>query len=136
MKAIFVFLFAVALCDLSVSVDRQREIADKINRLKTTWTAQAYERDLRPTLGAYLGHHILKKKEIQERNDLPESYDLRKAFPNCEAIQEVRDQSECGSCWAFGAAEVMSDRICIKSNGKLQTKVSTQYILSCCYTCG
>jgi len=31
----------------------------------------------------------------------------------------MRDQSACGSFWTFGAAEAISDRICIATAGKL-----------------
>lgn len=31
-------------------------------------------------------------------------------------MSTIRDQSACGSCWAFAAVEAMSDRACIKLN--------------------
>ena len=43
-----------------------------------------------------------------------------------------RDQATCGSCWAFGGVEAMSDRICIASNGTVQDELSTEDMLSCC----
>lgn len=36
--------------------------------------------------------------------NLPASYDPRTVFPNCESLKEIRDQSTCGSCWAFSSA--------------------------------
>lgn len=48
-------------------------------------------------------------------NDLPDNFDARDAWPKCDSIKEVRDQSNCGSCWALGAVEAMSDRYCIAS---------------------
>ena len=35
---------------------------------------------------------------------LPESFDAREEWPECAAIiGAVRNQGDCGSCWAFGA---------------------------------
>lgn len=42
----------------------------------------------------------------------------------------------CGSCWAFGAVEVISDRICIASGQKLQVRISAEDLNSCCGICG
>jgi len=50
---------------------------------------------------------------------IPATFDARTAWPKCDSIKEIRDQSACGSCWAFGAVEALSDRICIASGQKL-----------------
>ncbi|KHJ77766.1 papain family cysteine protease, partial [Oesophagostomum dentatum] len=65
------------------------------------------------------------------------SFDSREQWPQCTSISTIRDQSDCGSCWAFGAAEAISDRICIASNGKTNVAISSDDVLSCCgKTCG
>ena len=48
----------------------------------------------------------------------------------------INDQSSCGSCWAFGAAEAMSDRLCIGSGQTDQTVLAPEDLLECCTTCG
>jgi len=35
----------------------------------------------------------------------------------------------CGSCWAFGAVEAMSDRVCIASNGEKSAHISAEDLL-------
>lgn len=70
------------------------------------------------------------------RADLPDNFDARQNWPDCPTIQEIRDQGSCGSCWAFGAVEAMSDRECIHSKGESHFRYSAEDLVSCCHTCG
>jgi C1A family cysteine protease len=47
---------------------------------------------------------------------LPTSFDPRSVSNWTPCIHAVRDQSTCGSCWAFAGAGMLEDRICIASN--------------------
>ena len=68
---------------------------------------------------------------------LPEQFDSRQKWGTvCPSVKEVRDQGSCGSCWAFGASEAMTDRICIHSDGALRPHISAEDLLTCCYECG
>ena len=137
---IFAILFISALSQLpqDKTPHSYEEIAQKVNSLKTTWKATSYKRDFRPLLGTILGvdNLIPEKKFKNKKLNLPENFDARDEYPNCDSIKEVRDQANCGSCWAFGAVEAMSDRICIKSGQTDQTRVSAQNLLACCGNCG
>ncbi|XP_015771847.1 PREDICTED: cathepsin B-like [Acropora digitifera] len=79
---------------------------------------------------------LLKEKTEYQAVKLPDSFDARKKWPNCKSINETRDQGSCGSCWAFGAVEAMTDRICIHSGGRLTPHISAEDLLSCCDQCG
>lgn len=68
--------------------------------------------------------------------EIPENFDSRKEWPGCPTISEIRDQGSCGSCWAFGAVEAMSDRYCIHSNQTQHFRFSADDLVSCCHTCG
>jgi cathepsin B len=57
----------------------------------------------------------------------PDSFDSRQKWPKC--IHPIRNQGRCGSCWAFAASEVLSDRYCIA--GKDVGVLSPQYMVSC-----
>ena len=118
-----------------------KEIAEKVNYLNTTWKATTYNRNFNRLLLTFRDDNnnavSLPEKKFEKKNyNLPESYDPREKYPKCESLNEVRDQANCGSCWAFGATEAMSDRICIHSDQKLQTRVSAQNLLTCCSSCG
>jgi cathepsin B len=121
------------------------EIMQEVNEMNTSWKAGVNERfngmnlqEVKGLLGALKTpeEKKLALKKVQIVENLPENFDLREQWSQCESLHEIRDQSTCGSCWAFGAAEAMSDRICIASKGQLQTRVSTEHLLSCCSSCG
>uniref|UniRef100_A0A0B6ZDI9 Cathepsin B-like cysteine proteinase n=1 Tax=Arion vulgaris TaxID=1028688 RepID=A0A0B6ZDI9_9EUPU len=81
----------------------------------------------------------LPRKDFERRlnsADLPENFDPRVQWPYCPSLNEVRDQGDCGSCWAFGAVEAMTDRVCIKSQGKSQFHFSAEHLMTCCHLCG
>lgn len=63
-------------------------------------------------------HPQLPTKEAPISPNVPDTFDARTNWPKCDSIKEVRDQSNCGSCWAFGAVNAMSDRWCIASNSQ------------------
>ena len=120
---------------------------DEINAAQTSWTAGHNSRwdsftidSIQTQFGTFMDipdDFKLPEKDVVEYEAIPDNFDSREAWPACESIKEVRDQSTCGSCWAFGAAEAMSDRLCIASGQKNQTRVSTEDLLSCCgFTCG
>jgi cathepsin B len=60
---------------------------------------------------------------------LPTAFDARTQWPTC--IHPIRNQAQCGSCWAFAASEVLSDRFCIASQGQTNVVLSPQYLVSC-----
>jgi len=60
---------------------------------------------------------------------LPENFDSREKWPEC--IHPIRNQGHCGSCWAHAASEVLSDRFCIASEGKVNVVLSPQDMVSC-----
>lgn len=68
--------------------------------------------------------------------DIPDSFDSRIQWSNCPSISYIRDQSNCGSCWAFGAVEAISDRICVASKGQQKPEISAADLASCCWLCG
>jgi cathepsin B len=132
-KILLLFLISFIFCS------NFKEIAKKVNSRKTTWKAdENISRDFTPLLGVLPDwrNHLPPPLKIKYPLKAPETFDLRDAYPNCESLKEIRDQANCGSCWAFGAVEAMSDRICIQSGQKLQTRVSAEYLLTCCYSCG
>ena len=46
-------------------------------------------------------------------------------------IHAIRNQEQCGSCWAFAASEALSDRFTIASKGAVNVVLSPQDLLSC-----
>jgi cathepsin B len=63
---------------------------------------------------------------------IPDEFDAAVGFPECAAmINEIRDQSNCGCCWAFGGAEAASDRLCVATKGAMTIPLSSQELCCC-----
>ena len=60
---------------------------------------------------------------------LPEAFDSREQWPGC--VHPIRDQQQCGSCWAFAASEAFSDRACIASKGAVNVIFSPENLVQC-----
>ncbi|XP_026197286.1 cathepsin B-like [Anabas testudineus] len=118
------------------------EIINVINKANTTWTAGqnfpnvdvSYVKALCGTIlnGPKLPEVLRDIEDVR----LPDTFDARQQWPKCPTIKQIRDQGSCGSCWAFGAVEAMSDRICIHSGAKISVEISAEDLLSCCDECG
>lgn len=123
------------------------EFIQSINNMNTTWKAgRNFHEDIdfeyiKTLMGVHPDHTSHRLPQLitstgDEISDLPEEFDSRVQWPNCPTIREIRDQGSCGSCWAFGAVEAMSDRICINSNGTENAHLSADNLVACCHLCG
>ncbi|KAK5578839.1 hypothetical protein RB653_008513 [Dictyostelium firmibasis] len=116
---------------------------DLINQInsnkKSSWTAGRNQNFEGKTIGDAIGLMGTKKTpapfKLTEdgeavKDSIPTSFDSRTQWPNC--IHPILNQEQCGSCWAFSSSEVLSDRICIASNGKTNPgALSPQNLVSC-----
>ncbi|KAI4888936.1 hypothetical protein NFI96_025074 [Prochilodus magdalenae] len=121
---------------------RSPDMVNIINKANTTWTARLNFDNVDDSYLKSLCGTILKRSRLSEMDrfvenlNLPDSFDSRDQWPSCHTISQIRDQGSCGSCWAFGAVEAISDRICIVSGGKISVEISAEDLLSCCDDCG
>jgi cathepsin B len=128
-----------------------KDFVDKINSMATTWQAGLNEgstvahatfEEARALCGTLLegGRKLPSKTRAHflaegfDYKGLPTSFDSRKQWQYCPSIQTIRDQSACGSCWAFAAVEAMSDRYCI--NLPANISLSAADMAFCCDQCG
>jgi cathepsin B len=126
------------------------EIVEYINKADTTWKAESPSRfgsleDVKTVCGTWtVGHPKYNPPKLERAEldinplkDIPSDFDSRIKWNNCKnTISTVRDQSACGSCWAFASTEAFEDRRCI-ATGK-DVRFSTQDTAGCCrsFACG
>ncbi|XP_019155669.1 PREDICTED: cathepsin B [Ipomoea nil] len=81
---------------------------------------------------------LLKRTPVATHDkqiELPKTFDARTAWPQCVSIADILDQGHCGSCWAFGAVESLTDRFCIHYGTNVTLSVND--LLACCgFMCG
>jgi len=115
------------------------EFIEALNSKQSTWKAkrnfEIEDYDLFKVLASGVKKSTtpsVHRKIADVTADIPESFDSREAWPDCaDIIGLIRDQSRCGSCWAFAAVESMSDRICIHSNATRKILISSEDLLTC-----
>ncbi|CAB3398849.1 unnamed protein product [Caenorhabditis bovis] len=150
------FIIAAALCAATLAFVVPDEVAkremltgaelvDYVNSVQKDFVLEHSDltvEDIMPKLmhPKYAAAHsdeLLATAVTEEAASIPASFDARAKWPHCSSIKLVRDQTNCGSCWAFSTAETMSDRTCIASNGAQQPILAPEDALSCCgSTCG
>jgi C1A family cysteine protease len=110
---------------------------------KITWQASTDQGDIarltvreaKRLMGAKKGGKPLPRITYKNKKiDVPDSFDSRQNWPECATMRQIRDQSACGSCWAFGSVEAISDRYCIFN--KINISLSALDMLACCDSCG
>jgi len=135
-ESIMDLLMAEAPVDLSGHVEY-------VNNMNTTWTARANDKftgaslkEIKSLMGTVVDPEwtLSAHKKVSTANaTLPVNFDSRVNWPACEpVINHVRDQSNCGSCWAHGTTEALNDRTCIATGGKFQTLLSVSDTTGCC----
>lgn len=76
--------------------------------------------------------HLLedyKKDQENKLSALPDYFNSKDVWPPC--IHPIRNQQQCGGCWAFAATDVLADRLCIASQGVTNVVLSPQDLISC-----
>jgi len=141
--AILVFVLFVAvnafsdfhLSDNDLVIDAK--FYKHLNKINKPWTHDANPRfagvtlkQAKKLLGAKLTHPVgtvvAQKSKV---GPLPKTFDARVQWPGF--IHPIRDQAQCGSCWAFGATESLSDRFAIATNGTINLVLSPEDLVSC-----
>jgi cathepsin B len=122
------------------------QFIDEINAAQSTWKAGPTkfstwsEHAIKRLMGVrpeyFEQHKLMTPIEHEVPAALPDNFDARVQWPKCPSINEIRDQGSCGSCWAFGAVEAMTDRICIASDAAKNFHISADDLTACCSECG
>jgi cathepsin B len=142
---IAIILLGIAACSLKHNAYQEFLSHDKLSNLNKQSTFEVYSYEEHPFKGwshseiqSLLGLQTKYLKDTSNipydltvNDELPENFDARERWPDC--IHPIRDQQKCGSCWAFAASEVLSDRFCIASNGTVNVVLSPQDMVSCDY---
>eukprot|EP00033_Pygsuia_biforma_P000061 GCRY01000077.1.p1 GENE.GCRY01000077.1~~GCRY01000077.1.p1 ORF type:complete len:303 (+),score=58.21 GCRY01000077.1:142-1050(+) len=138
MKLMNIFVFAMLVAAVSARMAINDYIIDTVNKQQSAWVAgrnpffEGWTLDqAKALLGAIQPPKASPGRifEVNDKLSLPATFDSRERWPGC--VGAIRNQGQCGSCWAHGAAESLSDRFCIASNGTIKPTLSVQQLVSC-----
>ncbi|XKL62039.1 hypothetical protein PGB90_001872 [Kerria lacca] len=143
-------LFAV-VCGPPQILQSEKIVKEINDDKKSTWKADTYgtkeinvEEFKQKYLGVILPFKYDKNKEMEKElsqkeygilkakeEKLPAYFNWAKTNKTNCPVGRIRDQSNCGSCWAVSTASAMQDRFCIQSGGKINVELSSGYITAC-----
>jgi len=145
MKHLLLSMLPMALAFSSQELAVHPSMVESINAAQTTWKASTEQgrffanatlSEVQRLLGVKKGGpRLMEKTEYDTNFVAPANFDSSKNWPDCPTILTIRDQSACGSCWALGAAETISDRYCTQKK-QPNVSVSASDLMSCCQSCG
>jgi len=130
--------YVLAVVDLSQPAINKEQI-EYINSKQSSWKAGVNERFVgysREEFQRLLGWRPNPSKKLQKVvNDvapqIPTQFNSATNWPNCPTIGTIYNQADCGSCWAFGCVEAVSDRFCIASNAAINYVLSFMDLVNC-----
>lgn len=138
--------FALTLVCSGTAVDVEGQRAELITQVQKTpgvqWQAGVVPRfakqSMKPQLGVTNEGMAERAKFAGEYQRaaatvaLPANFDSEENWPQCaKVIGDIRDQSNCGCCWAFAAASAASDRACIATNASIAHPFSAEDVCFC-----
>ncbi|XP_050530570.1 cathepsin B-like [Daktulosphaira vitifoliae] len=122
----------------------QPEYIKNINKKATTWEAG---QNFHPNTTLEYLNHLLGSKGVRGAKNglvkshdpkysschhIPKNFDARIKWKQCESIGTIRDQGNCGSCWALSTISAFSDRLCIANDYKFNKMLSAEELTFCC----
>lgn len=120
--------------DMPVVTD---ELVDQINNSDLPWVAskewvgEMTIAEARALVGTEIEELTQERQEnwgsLLKYTAIPASFDARAEWPTC--IHPIMNQGGCGSCWAFGAVESLSDRYCIQKH--INVVLSPEFMVDC-----
>ena len=128
-RAVSIILSTFVLAAVSAGISNEDSFREsfvrKINSLSTTWKATTTSRVsqlstdefkvlINPSGFVRDPRIPTKTFTAAELAAAPASFDSRENWTHCASMRQIRDQSQCGSCWAVSSVETITDRTCIK----------------------
>jgi cathepsin B len=141
MKYLIIVLLMLLLVSSLASFNPiiNEEMITRISLEATTWKPAKMEDnplakkqtfEVLKMLGSKGMMHEPDREFIHTSNDdIPESFNALEQWSDC--MLPALDQQFCGADWAYIAVEILSERICIASNGTQKVMLSVNDILSC-----
>jgi len=126
-KLLFITLCLVAFSTQNVEFLENKPLFEKYLPHENPLRHLSFEQ-IKSLLG-FIPHNPWYNVPRGTPNGAPAEFDARTKWPKC--IHPIRNQEHCGSCWAFGATEVLSDRYCIHGKDLI---FSPQDLVSCDFT--